>query len=287
MIHILAKRHVHTLADFASSNVLLAFDYDGTLAPIVSDPAVARLPRATRHLLASAADRYPCVVISGRARHDVTKRVGRIPLFHVSGNHGLEPWGQTAGYARRVKGWVRRLRERLAAYSGVVVEDKTYSVTIHYRNAVHRRRMLAAIDEAVRGLRGARSLGGQDAISLVPSGAPTKGVALEQARLLLACDTAIYVGDDQTDEDAFSAAQADRLLAIRIGAQRRSRASYYLRNQSEIDDLLRALLAFRPLNPCLAPPGRRSPGFRRLFNACSAWCHDGLSIAHRAEREEA
>ena len=55
MTHILAKRHVHTLADFASSNVLLAFDYDGTLAPIVSDPSVARLARATRRLLATAA----------------------------------------------------------------------------------------------------------------------------------------------------------------------------------------------------------------------------------------
>ncbi|HWF83892.1 MAG TPA: trehalose-phosphatase [Vicinamibacterales bacterium] len=287
MIHILAKRHVHTLADFASSNVLLAFDYDGTLAPIVSDPAVAHLPRSTRRLLASAADRYPCVVISGRARHDVAKRVGSVPVFHVSGNHGLEPWAQTAAYARRVKGWVRRLRERLASYSGVVVEDKTYSVTIHYRNAVHGRRMLAAIGEAVRELRGARSLGGQDAISLVPSGAPTKGAALERARRLLACDTAIYVGDDQTDEDAFSAARADRLLAIRIGARRRSRAPYYLRNQREIDDLLRALLAFRPLNPCFAPPGLRSPGFRRLVNACRVRCCDGPSSTTRAVREEA
>ncbi len=245
------------------------------------------LPRATRRLLAAAADRYPCVVISGRARHDVTKRVGSIPLFHVSGNHGLEPWAQTAGYARRVKGWVRRLRERLASYSGVVVEDKTYSVTIHYRNAVHGRRLLAAIDRAVRGLRGARSLGGQQAISLVPRDAPTKGAALEHARRLLACDTAIYVGDDQADEDAFSAAHADRLLAIRIGARRQSRAPYYLRNQPEIDDLLRALLAFRPLNPCLAPQGRRSPGFRSLFDACSVRCHVGPSTAQHAVRDGA
>jgi trehalose 6-phosphate phosphatase len=260
MIHILAKRHVHTLADFASSNVLLAFDYDGTLAPIVSDPSVACLPRGTRRLLATAATRYPCVVISGRARHDLVKRVGNIPVFHLSGNHGLEPWAQNAVYERRVTGWVRRLRDRLQPYPGVIVEDKTYSVTIHYRHARRRRVTLAAIDEAVRGLRGARSLGGKDAISLVPSGAPTKGAALERARRLLACDTAIYVGDDQTDEDAFCAARADRLLAIRIGARRQSRARYYLRNQREIDDLLRALLVFRPLHPRLSP--RRLPSIQ-------------------------
>jgi len=252
MIHILAKRHVHTLADFASSNVLLAFDYDGTLAPIVSDPSVARLPRATRRLLASAAARYPCVVISGRARHDLMKRVGSIPVFHLSGNHGLEPWAQNDGYARRVEGWVRRLRTQLAPYSGVVVEDKTYSLTIHYRHARRRRLTIEAIDDAVRRLRGARSLGGKHAVSLVPSGAPTKGEALERARRLLACDTAIYVGDDQTDEDAFSAGRGDRLLAIRIGARRDSRAHYYLRSQREIDDLLRALLAFRPPHPRLS-----------------------------------
>jgi trehalose 6-phosphate phosphatase len=247
MIHILAKRHVHTLAEFASSNVLLAFDFDGTLAPIVSDPSAARLRPATRRLLASVAARYPSVVISGRARHDLAKRVGGIPVFHLSGNHGLEPWGQTAGYARRVHVWVRRLREWLAPYAGVVVEDKTYSVTIHYRNAAHTLRTIAAIDAAVRRLRGARSLGGKDAISLVPVGAPTKGAALERARRLLACDTAVYVGDDQTDEDAFSAARPDRLLGIRIGALRGSRARYYLRRQTEIDSLLRALLVFRPL----------------------------------------
>ena len=258
MIHILAKRHVHTLADFASSNVLLAFDYDGTLAPIVSNPSVARVPRATRRLLASAAARYPCVVISGRARDDLIRRVGGIPVFHLSGNHGLEPWAQSTRYARRVARWVRRLRKGLAPYSGVVIEDKTYSVTIHYRHARQRRLTIAAIDDVVRSLRGARSLGGSHAVSLVPSGAPTKGAALERARRLLACDTAIYVGDDQTDEDAFSAAREDRLLAIRIGARRRSRARYYLRNQREIDDLLRALLAFRPLHPRLSPRNLRS-----------------------------
>jgi trehalose 6-phosphate phosphatase len=247
MIHILAKRHVHTLAEFASSNVLLAFDYDGTLAPIVSDPSVARLRPATRRLLASTAARYPSVVISGRARQDLAKRVGGIPVFHLSGNHGLEPWGQTAGYARRVQQWVRRLQESLAPYAGVVIEDKTYSVTIHYRNARGGARTLGAIDAAVRALRGARSLGGKHAISLVPSGAPTKGAALERARRLLACDTAIYIGDDQTDEDAFSVARPDRLLAIRIGALRQSRARYHLKSQAEIDDLLRALVALRPL----------------------------------------
>jgi trehalose 6-phosphate phosphatase len=71
-------------------------------------------------------------------------------------------------------------------------------------------------------------------------------VALEHVRRLLSCDAAIYVGDDQTDEDAFAAGPPDRLLAIRVGARRGSRARYTLRNQAEVDDLLRALVALRP-----------------------------------------
>lgn len=247
MVHILAKSHVRTLAEFASSNVLLAFDYDGTLAPITADPAVARMRPTTRRLLAAVARRYPCIVISGRARHDVVRRVGSIPVFHVSGNHGLEPWAQDAAYPAQIQEWVHRLQERLAAYPGISIEDKRYSVTIHYRNAKPRRRALAAIRAAVKQLAGARSLGGEHAVSLVPRGAPTKGAALDRARRLLVCDSAIYVGDDETDEDAFRVARSQRLLAVRIGRRRGSCAPYRLTNQREIDDLLRVLLSLRPL----------------------------------------
>ena len=68
MRYILAKRHAADLAAFASANVLTAFDYDGTLAPIAPDPASAPMRRRTRQLLGTLAQQYPCVVISGRRR---------------------------------------------------------------------------------------------------------------------------------------------------------------------------------------------------------------------------
>jgi trehalose 6-phosphate phosphatase len=235
------------LAGFARSNVLLAFDFDGTLAPIVQDPARARMRPQTRRLLGTVARRYPCVVISGRARHDVLKRVGSIPVRQVSGNHGVEPWGQDAAYPTQVRHWVRHLERELAAHPGVVVEDKKYSVTVHYRRARHRRQALTAINEAVRDLHDARLLGGKDALSLIPRGAPNKGSALDRARRLLACDTAIYVGDDETDEDVFRAGSREGLLGIRIGLRGRSAARCGLRRHEEIDDFLQALLDLRPL----------------------------------------
>ena len=247
MVHILAKRNLHKLAEFASSNVLLAFDYDGTLAPIVSEPKSARMRAATRRLLTEVARRYPCVVISGRARDDVVRHVGAVPVWHVSGNHGLEPWGQDATYRTQVGIWVRRLREQLSGHAGVAVEDKRYSVTVHFRNAPERQKAVSAVDRAVRSLKGARTLEGKRSISLLPRGSADKGTALRRTRRLLACDTAIYIGDDETDEDAFGADKPDHLLSIRVSRRRQSRAGFYVRDQAEVDQLLEVLLSFRPL----------------------------------------
>jgi trehalose 6-phosphate phosphatase len=247
MPYILNKRHLPTLAHFAASNVLLAFDFDGTLSALAPTPAEARMRPLTRRLLSAVAERYPCAVISGRSRADLARRLARVPIWHVAGNHGLEPWGERERYAGRVRRWMQPLSAQLAACEGVVIEDKTYSLTVHYRQARNRRRAIEAIARAVRGLSGARVLGGRDAVSVVPRGAPHKGTALERVRQLLVCDTAIYVGDDDTDEDAFRAARPDRLLAIRVGNRRQSCARYWLRSQVEMDGFLQTLLSLRPL----------------------------------------
>ena len=75
MTHVLTGAGRELLRQFAWSNVLLAFDYDGTLAPIASDPERAALRPTTRRLLSEVARRYPCVVISGRARADAQSRL--------------------------------------------------------------------------------------------------------------------------------------------------------------------------------------------------------------------
>ena len=136
------------LADFAYSNVLLGFDFDGTSAPIVAQPSRARMGATTRRLLSHLARIYPCVVISGRTRGDLTNRLGRLPLWHLFGNHGLEPWAETADAVSQVREWVRRLRCGLAGRPGIVVEDKRYSATVHYRrapNPVRARRLIAQV----------------------------------------------------------------------------------------------------------------------------------------------
>ena len=277
MTDILFRNLLSTLASFASSNVVVAFDYDGTLAPLVNRPENARMRVRTRNLLAQVARRYPCVIISGRALADLAPRIGRIPVWHLSGNHGVEPWEPRPAFVARVRGWVKELSPRLDGHPGIAIENKRFSLTVHYRRARRRREALETILSAVGSLPEARTIAGELAVSVLPREAPGKGAALDRVRRALCCDKVIYVGDDETDEDAFASAAPELLLAIRIGAEGRSRARYRLKDQRHIDAFLAALVAFRPVSrrraPAAAPSGgprrRRSAGRRRALSGGS------------------
>jgi trehalose-phosphatase len=199
----------------------------------------------TRRLLTTVATLYPCVVISGRSLEDIARRVARIPVWHVFGNHGLESSSAGSRPNTQTRGWVAHLTEALRDQPGVRIEDKGLTVTVHYRGAPDRTAAIDAIRAALRGLPGARIVGGKEAVNLLPFGAAGKGVALRDALRMFACDAAVYVGDDATDEDAFRAAAPDQLLAIRVGAAPQSGAPYHLASQPDIDLLLASLIDLR------------------------------------------
>jgi trehalose 6-phosphate phosphatase len=252
---ILSAAGREALEQFAWSNVLVGLDYDGTLAPIVSRPERAVLRRETRRLLHGVARLYPVVVISGRARADVLPKLAGTGITQVVGNHGIEPRHATAGYLAQVRRWLPTLRTRLEPLQGVWVEDKVYSVAVHYRQSRHKKRVLPAILAALEKLGEVRLIGGKQVVNVLPPGAPHKGLALESTRRRLGCDTAIYVGDDETDEDVFALPQPGQLLSVRVGPKRSSEAAYYLRNQDCVDELLSELLRMRPERQAAA--GRR------------------------------
>lgn len=249
---LLAKENADVLAQFAASDVLLGFDFDGTLAPIVLEPDDARLRPRTRELLVRVARQYPCVVISGRAVADVRERVRGIGFLEVIGNHGLEPWRRSEDFAKKVRAWVPRLIARLDAFKGVVIEDKGYSIAVHYRKSREKRVAQQAILDAAGELGPVRVIGGHQVVNLLPEGAPHKGLALEAARDRLGCDTALYVGDDETDEDVFSRDEPGRLLSIRVGHRASSRAAFFIEAQPDIDELLERLIALRSRRPTRA-----------------------------------
>ena len=249
MKNILSRSSRDVLQQFAWSNVLLAFDYDGTLAPIVVDPARAAMRRSTRELLHALTQLYPVVVISGRAQPDALRRLRGSGVLEVIGNHGIEPRHSAERHIADVERWLPVLNRRLSGFRGVTIEDKIYSVALHYRRSRQKQEARAAILAAAAELVGARVIGGKQVINILPAGAPHKGIALERERNRLGHATAIYVGDDETDEDVFGLDQPGRLVGVRVGADRRSRASYYVRSQAKIDDLLEVLLNLRQQPP--------------------------------------
>jgi len=245
MRDILAARPRALLEPFAWSRTLLAFDFDGTLAPIVDRPEHAVMRPVTRRLLARAAGLYPTIVISGRAYPDVEKRVQGLGLRSVVGNHGLEPWKATRKIHRRVREWRPLFEEALAGEAGVEIEDKNYSLAVHFRRSRTKKRVRAIVAEVALGLAKARMIPGIEVVNIVPADAPHKGIALERERARLSCDTAIYVGDDETDEDVFSLDQPGRLMTIRVGRKKGSRADFFLDSQKGVDSLLRLLVRLR------------------------------------------
>lgn len=245
MKDILSLRHRPVLEALARSPSLLAFDYDGVLAPLVLDPHGSAMRPSARRLLAQAARLYPCAVVSGRAYSATARFVQGLPLT-VVGNHGVELGEEVPvlpEVLERVRGWQTQLAARLAAVPGVYFEEKRCTLAIHYGLSRTWRRAGEAVRAAAEGLHGARLVQGKKVLNVLPSHFPTKGDAV---RALLArgnLETALYCGDDVTDEDVF-ALGPPAVLGVHVG-KGRSLAPYRLAVQRDVERLLGILVGLR------------------------------------------
>lgn len=233
------------LEDLARTDLLLAFDFDGTLAPIVDDPAQAAMRESTSALLRVAALLYPTAIISGRSRSDLAPRLARIPLVGFVGNHGAE-----AGFGpvdldlrRKVAGWRDAIRDPVEQLRGVYVEDNGFSLSVHYRHAPSWTYARKAILAVAGVLPEVRIILGRAVVTIAPAAAPDKGAALEELLTRTGHARAVFVGDDRTDEDTFRAPRV--ALAVRVGRTTRTAAHAYLPSQDGIDELLRRLAGAR------------------------------------------
>ena len=258
MQYLLSRAARPVLTGLARERTLCAFDFDGTLAPIVDRPDRAGMRARTRKLLGGLARLYPCIVVSGRARSDVVAKLRGLKLAGVIGNHGAETDVTDGKSRRRVRQWRDALEAGLLLLPDVWVEDKGLSLAVHYRQckqkAQARRRILAV----ARDLKEVRVFGGKQVVNLVMDQAPHKGDALAAERDRLKCNSILYIGDDDNDEDAFGL--EGKLFPVRIGRKGDSHARYYLRTQAEIDQLLELLSGLRLKLAVSARPERaRSP----------------------------
>ena len=243
MTYLLSTSGIAALRNFIDNRTLFAFDLDGTLAPIIADPANIAIPENVRIRLLALQQIAPVAVITGRSRADALKHLGFVPDF-LAGNHGAEglPGCEESedGYVRLCCGWKKQLHELLpnGNATGIVLEDKGATLTLHYRNATNRELAHAEILQAISRLEPRpRSGSGIFVENIASQAAPHKGGALLCIMEHMGYSRALFVGDDATDEDVFRLDDA-RIMGICVGMKADSAAGYYLRDQSEIGVLL-------------------------------------------------
>lgn len=215
----------------AADGLLLVLDFDGTLAPIVPDPADAAVLPATGTALADLRDveRVTVAVVSGRALSDLRERVDAAAY---AGNHGLElaSGGRVrladaaAAAGEDLAAACDAVERRVAGVDGAVIERKGLTATVHYRQADEAD--VPAVERAVHEVAGEydslRVTDGKAVRELRPDVDWDKGDAVEWLRETCvppgADWTTVYVGDDRTDEDAFRALDEGLCVAVGDGA---------------------------------------------------------------------
>lgn len=240
-----------------SGRLVLLLDFDGTLAPIVDRPGDAAMPPATREALTRVM-RLPgaaVAVVSGRALADVRARAN-IDGITYAGNHGMEISGP--GVHRVHPGAVaaRRdlqrahaaLTDAVADVSGAWVEDKGLTLSVHVRMAQRDRvpALRCRVRDVVEPLAALQLAEGKEVLEVRPRDGWNKGDAV--LWLLVTMDVppgapVLYLGDDRTDEDAFTALRdSGRGDGVVIGEHAvDTAATSQLRDPAEVGRMLEAL----------------------------------------------
>ena len=196
---------------------LIACDFDGTLAPIVADPAEARAyPGAVDALVSLAEHGCPVRVITGRPATRAVQfgELDRVPGIVVAGMYGAQRWSGgavTSDPAAPGIDHARRLLDLVLAGAavGVRLEDKGLSVAVHTRQAADPKGELDRLRPAVEGIATATGLQvepGRFVLELRPGGVD-KGTALSAAADEVGARAVLFAGDDLGDLAAFAAVQ--------------------------------------------------------------------------------
>lgn len=243
------------------ARALFGFDFDGTLAPIQARPETVAMDARTRAAFAALTGRVDVAVITGRSIADVRPRLSGAPRW-VVGNHGAEGMpGQDAhalaAAAATCAGWRAQLALALAgAPAGVFVEDKAYTLSLHYRQAADHEVARALLAACIGGLRPApQVIGGKCVFNLMPAGAHDKFAALQALAASAGRDAVFFIGDDVTDEAVFERAPAD-WVTVKVGMEATA-ARFRLPSQVAVTDWLERLVASSMVDTGCPPYGKR------------------------------
>lgn len=250
MKDLLSTEGRRVLCAFAARSPLCLFDFDGTLAPLVPDPGSAQLPHPVQLRLQQLQALVSVGIVTGRSLADIGARLEFRPDYLI-GNHGLEGVpGERRAHAtlrRACARWRDWLSPRLSAIDpGVWLEDKQYSLSLHYLQARDPVRVEAALAALISQLDPApRVIPGKYLFSLLPAERGDKGKAVLQLLHFSGAGAAFYVGDDVTDEDVFRLPHPD-ILSVRVEPSSATAAPWYIADHAAVLPLLDMLLECLP-----------------------------------------
>jgi trehalose 6-phosphate phosphatase len=249
-----------------SKTIILLSDFDGTLTPIVSRPELAILPESTTKLM-QALIKDHCIilgVISGRALVDLKKLVGLNGIIYA-GNHGLEIEGPKFSFLYPLPDVVKSsfniiyqvLKKTLISIPGVIIENKGLTLSVHYRQVdenqvTNVKHTFKQVTESARLLGMVNITTGKKVIEVRPVVNWNKGKAIsliikEYGQGRKSGKVPFYIGDDQTDEDAFIEINryADGISIFVGDNQAATRARYFLNSAFEVTQLFNILHEIR------------------------------------------
>lgn len=240
-----------------SRRLAIFLDYDGTLTPIVSKPELATLSDDMRQVLKDIAGVCTVAIVSGRDRTVVERFVGLDELiyagshgFDIAGPNGLRKEHERAReYLPALDEAQSRLEAALARIPGVLIERKRFAIAVHYRlvSPDHLGTVEQAVEAAISEVRPElRKAGGKKVFSIRPKLDWDKGRAVLWLLSKLDLDRPdalpVYIGDDETDEDAFTALRYHGGIGILVSrAPRPTAARYVLQSPAEVGEFLRKL----------------------------------------------
>lgn len=250
-----ALDHLEEILPAHGRKLAVFFDYDGTLTPTVSRPDQSRLSASMHASLQRLSSHCTIAVISGRDLGDVRSRVD-IEEIYFAGSHGFDiagPGKATIQYAQGTEylALLDEVEQELAAglrsIEGCLLERKRFSIAVHYRQVEESevKRIKESIAEILHRHMQLRLSKGKKVYELQPNIDWDKGKALRWLLKALKLNRPevipVYVGDDVTDEDAFTAIRAEGIGILVAETSRHSEARYRLRDPDEVQRFIDAL----------------------------------------------